>query len=97
MNSRHSALTPTSTDDARRGAPMRLVMVGGGPRAIGVLERLGANAGVPGTAERLVETPLHVNIVDPHMPGAGRIWRAEESPLLLMNSQIGRASCRERV
>ena len=92
MNSRHSALTPTSTDDARRGAPMRLVMVGGGPRAIGVLERLGANAGVPGTAERLVETPLHVDIVDPHMPGAGRIWRAEESPLLLMNSRAADVS-----
>ena len=92
MNSRHSALTPTSTDDARRGAPMRLVMVGGGPRAIGVLERLGANAGVPGTAERLAETPLHVDIVDPHMPGAGRIWRAEESPLLLMNSRAADVS-----
>ena len=92
MNSRDSALTPTSTDDARRGAPMRLVMVGGGPRAIGVLERLGANAGVPGTAERLVETPLHVDIVDPHMPGAGRIWRAEESPLLLMNSRAADVS-----
>ena len=92
MNSRDSALTPTSTDDARRGAPMRLVMVGGGPRAIGVLERLGANAGVPGTAERLAETPLHVDIVDPHMPGAGRIWRAEESPLLLMNSRAADVS-----
>ena len=92
MNSRHSALTPTSTDDARRGAPMRLVMVGGGPRAIGVLERIGANAGVPGTAERLAETPLHVDIVDPHMPGAGRIWRAEESPLLLMNSRAADVS-----
>lgn len=92
MNSRHSAPTPTSADDTRRGAPSRLVMVGGGPRAIGVLERLGANAGVPGTAERLAGTPLHVDIVDPHMPGAGRIWRAEESPLLLMNSRAADVS-----
>ena len=92
MNSRHSAPTPTSADDARGGAPMRLVMVGGGPRAIGVLERLGANAGVPGTAERLAQAPLHVDIVDPHMPGAGRIWRAEESPLLLMNSRAADVS-----
>lgn len=92
MNSRHSAPTPTSADETRRGAPSRLVMVGGGPRAIGVLERLGANAGVPGTAERLAGTPLHVDIVDPHMPGAGRIWRAEESPLLLMNSRAADVS-----
>ncbi len=92
MNSRHSAPTPTSADDTRRGAPSRLVMVGGGPRAIGVLERLGANAAVPGTAERLAGTPLHVDIVDPHMPGAGRIWRAEESPLLLMNSRAADVS-----
>ena len=67
-------------------------MVGGGPRAIGVLERLGANAGVPGTAERLAQAPLHVDIVDPHMPGAGRIWRADESPLLLMNSRAADVS-----
>ncbi|GLI29405.1 MULTISPECIES: FAD/NAD(P)-binding protein [Brachybacterium] len=92
MNSRHSAPTPTSADDTRRGAPSRLVMVGGGPRAIGVLERLGANAGVPGPAERLAQAPLHVDIVDPHMPGAGRIWRAEESPLLLMNSRAADVS-----
>lgn len=92
MNSRHSAPTPTSADDTGRGAPSRLVMVGGGPRAIGVLERLGANAGVPGTAERLAQAPLHVDIVDPHMPGAGRIWRADESPLLLMNSRAADVS-----
>lgn len=92
MNSRHSAPTHTSADDTRRGASSRLVMVGGGPRAIGVLERLGANAGVPGTAERLAQAPLHVDIVDPHMPGAGRIWRAEESPLLLMNSRAADVS-----
>ncbi|WP_434176484.1 FAD/NAD(P)-binding protein [Brachybacterium conglomeratum] len=92
MNSRHSAQTATGADVAPRDVPTRLVMVGGGPRAIGVLERIGANAGVPGTAERLAETPLHVDIVDPHMPGAGRIWRAEESPLLLMNSRAADVS-----
>lgn len=92
MNSRHSAQTATGADVAPRDVPTRLVMVGGGPRAIGVLERLGANASLPGTAERLAETPLHVDIVDPHMPGAGRIWRAEESPLLLMNSRAADVS-----
>ena len=73
-------------------ARTRLVLVGGGPRAIGVLERLGASAAQPAAAERLARTPLHVDIVDPHMPGAGRIWRAHESPLLLMNSRAADVS-----
>ncbi|HEX7350991.1 FAD/NAD(P)-binding protein [Brachybacterium sp.] len=73
-------------------ASTRLVLVGGGPRAIGVLERLSANAALPAQAELLERTPLHVDIVDPHMPGAGRIWRAEESPLLLMNSRAADVS-----
>ncbi|MGO2721223.1 MAG: FAD/NAD(P)-binding protein, partial [Brachybacterium tyrofermentans] len=68
-------------------ASTRLVIVGGGPRAIGVLERLGASAALPEQAAQLARTGLHVDIVDPHMPGAGRIWRATESPLLLMNSR----------
>ncbi|AXK46833.1 FAD/NAD(P)-binding protein [Brachybacterium saurashtrense] len=70
----------------------RLVLVGGGPRAIGVLERLAASAAQPPQAARLQRTPLHVDVIDPHMPGAGRIWRAEESPLLLMNSRAADVS-----
>ena len=54
MNSRHSAQSATGADVASRDVPSRLVMVGGGPRAIGVLERLGANAGVPGTDRKSV-------------------------------------------
>ena len=70
----------------------RLVIVGGGPRAIGVLERLGAHASLPDRQNSLRESPLQVDIVDPHMPGAGRIWRAQESPLLLMNSRAADVS-----
>jgi predicted dinucleotide-binding enzyme/uncharacterized NAD(P)/FAD-binding protein YdhS len=92
MNSRHSAETATSAGAAQHGAPTRLVMVGGGPRAIGVLERLGANASAPDRAGHLAAAPLHVDVIDPHMPGAGRIWRAEESPLLLMNSRAADVS-----
>ncbi|MEU9073147.1 FAD/NAD(P)-binding protein [Kitasatospora sp. NPDC048538] len=59
-----------------------LVIVGAGPRGTGLLERIAANA-----AELLPrERPLHVHLVDPHPPGAGRIWRSEQSPLLRMNS-----------
>lgn len=64
-----------------RSAPVRLVVVGGGPRALGVLERLAASA------ELLEGRDLRIDLVEPHMPGAGRIWSAEESPLLLMNSR----------
>lgn len=64
----------------------RLVVIGGGPRAIGVLERIAARAAQPEHAA-LRTSPLRIDIVDPHMPGAGRIWRADENPLLLMNSR----------
>lgn len=74
------------------GTSARLVIVGGGPRAIGVLERLGASAARSEQDSRLARTGLHVDIVDPHMPGAGRIWRATESPLLLMNSRAADVS-----
>ncbi|EXG79353.1 FAD/NAD(P)-binding protein [Cryptosporangium arvum] len=58
----------------------RLVVVGAGPGATGLLERLIASA--PG----VLEEPLLITFVDPHPPGAGRVWRADQSPLLLMNS-----------
>ncbi|MFD4727112.1 FAD/NAD(P)-binding protein [Streptomyces seoulensis] len=59
-----------------------LVIVGAGPRATGLLERMGANAPElwSGTDE------LRVHLVDPHPPGPGRVWRDEQSSLLRMNS-----------
>jgi uncharacterized NAD(P)/FAD-binding protein YdhS len=56
-----------------------LVFVGAGPRATGLLERIAAN---------LPEFPqaLDIHLVDPHPPGAGRVWRHAQSPLLRMNS-----------
>ncbi|MFF7884903.1 FAD/NAD(P)-binding protein [Streptomyces sp. NPDC020794] len=61
-----------------------LVIVGAGPRGTGLIERIAANApelyagsGVEG---------LDIHLVDPHPPGAGRIWREAQSPLLWMNS-----------
>src|SRR5690349_1189426 len=60
---------------------VELVVVGAGPGATGLLERLVANA-----PELLGDQHVHVTLVDPHPPGAGRVWRADQSPLLLMNS-----------
>lgn len=58
-----------------------LVIVGAGPRGTGVLERLAANL-----PELYGELPLDLHLVDPFPPGAGRIWRTDQSPLLWMNS-----------
>ncbi|WP_329397539.1 FAD/NAD(P)-binding protein [Streptomyces melanogenes] len=58
-----------------------VVVVGAGPRGTGFLERLAANLPV-----LYGDQPLDVHLVDPHPPGGGRIWRAEQSPLLWMNS-----------
>lgn len=61
----------------RSTLPSSLALVGAGPTALGVLERLVARA----AGRRLV-----VHLVDPHPPGGGRIWRAAQSELLWANS-----------
>ncbi|MFC9425197.1 FAD/NAD(P)-binding protein [Streptomyces sp. NPDC056987] len=58
-----------------------VVIVGAGPRGTGFLERIAANA--PSLYGGL---PLDIHLVDPFPPGAGRIWRRDQSPLLWMNS-----------
>lgn len=60
-----------------------LVLVGGGPRATLVLERLAANAAELAGA---VDRPLRVHVVEPFEAGSGRIWRLDQSPLLKLNS-----------
>jgi len=59
-----------------------VVIVGGGPRGAGLVERLLANA-----PELLVDTTLTVHVVEPFSFGTGRIWRWDQSPLLWANSQ----------
>ncbi len=61
--------------------PFSLAIVGAGPRGVGVLERLSANAPELLGARRLV-----VHLIDPFPPGPGRVWRHDQSPLLRMNS-----------
>ncbi|VXC31214.1 FAD-NAD(P)-binding [Arthrobacter sp. 9AX] len=57
-----------------------VVFVGGGPRTAGVLERLAANRA------ELFDGPLEIHVVEPHVPGSGRIWRYDQHPGLLLNS-----------
>ncbi|HEX3650350.1 MAG TPA: FAD/NAD(P)-binding protein, partial [Pseudonocardiaceae bacterium] len=61
--------------------PAVIAVAGAGPRAVGFLERLSANVSelFPGRA-------IEVHLVDPYPPGAGRVWRDDQSPLLWMNS-----------
>jgi uncharacterized NAD(P)/FAD-binding protein YdhS len=61
--------------------PARLVVVGAGPTASSLLERIMANA-----AELLGERPLTIHVVDPFPAGQGRVWRPDLSHLLWMNS-----------
>jgi len=63
------------------GAPAQLVVVGAGPTASSLLERLVAN--VP---ELWGDRPLTVHLVDPYPAGRGRVWRPDLSHLLWMNS-----------
>ncbi|WP_405986522.1 FAD/NAD(P)-binding protein [Streptomyces sp. NBC_00872] len=75
-------VSPESSGTARPPAVTpSLVVIGAGPRGTGFLERLAANA--PSLYDGL---PLDIHLVDPYPPGAGRIWRRDQSPLLWMNS-----------
>ena len=56
-------------------------LIGAGPRGLSVLERLCANA-----ASAAPETAVTVHVVDPFPPGAGQVWRTDQSEHLLMNT-----------
>ncbi|WP_349827047.1 FAD/NAD(P)-binding protein [Brevibacterium litoralis] len=64
------------------GRPLSVAVVGAGPRGLGVLERIVALAGG-------FDGEIRVHLVDPYPPGPGRVWRTDQSPLLLMNTTIG--------
>ena len=65
-------------------APLRLVLIGGGPRGVMVLERLLAQleSRDPSAPHR----PLELHVVDPYPVGPGRVWRTDQSELYLMNT-----------
>lgn len=63
-----------------------LVIVGAGPRGTGLIERIAANAPELYAGSGLSREGFDIHLVDPYPPGAGRIWREAQSPLLWMNS-----------
>lgn len=60
---------------------LRIGIVGMGPRGLSVLERLCANERVTPQHSRIT-----VHVVDPAAPGAGQVWRTDQSRHLLMNT-----------
>ncbi|PJJ62322.1 FAD/NAD(P)-binding protein [Compostimonas suwonensis] len=64
-----------------RTQPLRLAVLGAGPRGVGFLERLAASHPLLGEGRDVV-----VHLVDPYPAGPGRIWRLDQSPLLKLNS-----------
>ncbi|MFD7086685.1 FAD/NAD(P)-binding protein [Streptomyces sp. NPDC059896] len=71
----------TALCDVRQPLPRSLAVVGAGPRGTSVLERLCAS--VP---ELAPDVPLTVHLIDPAPPGAGLVWRTDQSAELLMNT-----------
>ncbi|MEV5599004.1 FAD/NAD(P)-binding protein [Streptomyces sp. NPDC052496] len=63
--------------------PYRIAVVGVGPRGLSVLERLAARLG------DAPERPVEIWAIDAHEVGPGRIWRPEQSEVLLMNTPAG--------
>lgn len=63
------------------GRSQSLVFIGGGPRTAGILERLSANV------SHLLTGPVHIHVVEPFSAGSGRIWRMDQDPGLMLNSQ----------
>ncbi|MER6419396.1 FAD/NAD(P)-binding protein [Streptomyces sp. NPDC001137] len=60
---------------------LEVCVIGAGPRGLSVLERLCANA-----RAHALGTEVVVHVVDPCPPGAGRVWRTDQSHHLLMNT-----------
>ncbi|WP_156759409.1 FAD/NAD(P)-binding protein [Microbacterium karelineae] len=59
----------------------RIVLVGGGPRAVSLLERIAANA--PDA------DGLEIVVIDDVQPGAGRVWRTDQTREMCMNTLAG--------
>ncbi|CAG7555107.1 unnamed protein product, partial [Fusarium equiseti] len=74
-------LVPGDRPRTSVGTAAVIVIVGGGPRGTGVLERILAHESVNADP-----TPIDIHVVDPYPAGAGRIWRGSQAPLLWMNS-----------
>lgn len=60
---------------------LEVCIVGAGPRGLSVLERICANE-----RKSAAHGSVVIHLVDPYPPGPGRVWRTDQSRLLLMNT-----------
>lgn len=77
-----AASSAVSGTRSYKSTNVHVAIVGSGPRGTSALERLCASASdflTPGAR-------LTVHVIDPSPPGAGRVWRTEQAPELLMNT-----------
>ncbi|UGQ09644.1 FAD/NAD(P)-binding protein [Yinghuangia sp. ASG 101] len=61
---------------------MTVALVGCGPAGTSLLERLCANA-----RDTVGARPLHIHVIDPCLPGGGRVWRRDAASLMWANSR----------
>lgn len=64
--------------------PIRIGVVGAGPRGTIMVGRLCAN-----TAEIVGDRPVVVHLIDPYLSGGGRVWNTGQNRSLLMNTVTG--------
>lgn len=75
-----------------RGTMRTIAIVGGGPRGISVLERLGSflrdSADQASAGDKPVTSAgnVAIHLIDDVEPGAGRVWRTDQSSTLCMNT-----------
>ncbi|MFC5959543.1 FAD/NAD(P)-binding protein [Streptomyces pratens] len=90
-----SSPAPSVSPPAGDGPPA-VAVVGAGPRGTAVVERLlarlgaelGGGSGVAGAAP----AGLDLHVIEPHVPGAGRVWAPSQPDCLLMNTLAGHAT-----
>lgn len=75
-------MSPFSPHEDHRAT--RIAIVGGGPRGISVIERIGALL-----SSRPDRTPLEINVIDPCQIGAGTVWRTDQTRTVRMNTLAG--------
>lgn len=84
----HGSLAEALSTTSSGATDAHVAIVGAGPRGSSTLERLCASAKTflaPGSR-------LTVHVVDPSPPGAGRVWRTDQSQVLLMNTVASQIS-----
>ena len=80
-----------------RGIMRTIAIVGGGPRGISVLERLGSFLRESASSDSTEQTAaddksvssagtIAIHLIDDVEPGAGRVWRTDQSSTLCMNT-----------